>query len=82
MKSYSFTIEDLSKHANAALHQIIYGLIKEGVIEEEDGKKILKNYFVIVSEPGILGKIFEKIRNRTIENTIYFDFVKSTNEED
>jgi hypothetical protein len=55
------TLGDLTKHSNLSLEVVVRTLVFEDFLTEEQGKKILSNYAMIVVERGFWGRIWDKL---------------------
>lgn len=68
----SFTEEQ----ANTVKEALIYGLINEEFLSEEDGKEILENYGIVLRKKGMFGTLLDKVRGTPEQGSVRVELVK------
>jgi uncharacterized lipoprotein YbaY len=78
MRLYSYTEAELTALANQILEVVATGLHKEGILPE-DPEHVCGKYTVLIAEPTVFGRIWNKIRGGVPnEPTVTISLLRAT----
>jgi len=76
---YIYNAEDLTRFANLVKEIILSNLIDEKFITNLQGTNLAENMTIVVSRPGVLGRLFDKVVGKSNDKekiSILFKHIK------
>jgi len=77
-KAYTYHLNDLTLVVNQSREIYLTHMVDEGIITEEQAAK-MKQYCVVISEKGMLGRFFDRLWGKDNSNDLNVLVVKVMN---